>query len=88
MSMPAFSMQSPTALEKYQDDGGDNPRTTEYSTAHPVGTGPFKFESWERGKQVTLEANPDYWGEEPAIDKAVIVAIDDPKARAAALHER
>jgi len=85
MSMPAFSMQSPTALEKYQDDAAQQPRNSEYSTAHPVGTGPFTFGSWERGKQVTLEANPDYWGDVPAIDKAVIVAIDDPKARAAAL---
>ena len=85
MSMPAFSMQSPTALEEYQDDAASNPRTTEYSTAHPVGTGPFTFGKWERGKQVTLEANADYWGEKPAIDQAVIVAIDDPKARAAAL---
>ena len=85
MSMPAFSMQSPTALQKYQDDGAQNPRTTEYSTAHPVGTGPFTFGKWERGKQITLEANSDYWGEKPAIDQAIIVAIDDPKARADAL---
>ena len=85
MSMPAFSMQSPTALKKYQDDGANNPRTTEYSTAHPVGTGPFELESWERGKQVTLDANDDYWGEKASIDKAVVVAIDDPKARADAL---
>jgi peptide/nickel transport system substrate-binding protein len=85
MSMPAFSMQSPTALQKYQDDGAQNPRTTEYSTAHPVGTGPFTFGKWERGKQITLEANADYWGEKPAIDQAIIVAIDDPKARADAL---
>lgn len=86
MSMPAFSMQSPTALKKYQDDGANNPRTTDYSTAHPVGTGPFEFDSWERGKQITLDANPDYWGQKPSIDKAVIVAIDDPKARADALE--
>jgi peptide/nickel transport system substrate-binding protein len=85
MSMPAFSMQSPTALKEYQDDGAQNPRTTEYSTAHPVGTGPFTFGQWERGKQITLEANDDYWGEKPAIDQAIIVAIDDPKARADAL---
>jgi peptide/nickel transport system substrate-binding protein len=86
MSLPALSMQSPTALEKYQDDAAGNPRTTEYSTAHPVGTGPFTFESWERGEQVTLAANDDYWGEQPSIDKAVVVAIEDPKARADALR--
>jgi peptide/nickel transport system substrate-binding protein len=86
MSLPAFSMQSPTALKKYQDDAAQNPTTTEYSTKHPVGTGPFEFGSWERGKQVTLKANPDYWGEKSKLDKLVFVAIDDPKARATALQ--
>src|SRR5690349_1687977 len=63
LSLPALAMQSPTALKKYQDDGADNPRTTDYSTAHPVGTGPFELESWERGKQVTLKKYDDYWGD-------------------------
>ena len=79
LSLPAFSMQSPTALEKYQDDGADNPTTTEYSTAHPTGTGPFMLDSWERGDQVTLKANPDYWGEKAKIDSLVFVAIAEPK---------
>jgi peptide/nickel transport system substrate-binding protein len=86
MSLPAFSMQSPTALEEFQDDAANNPRTTEYSTAEPSGTGPFTLESWERGQQITLAANPDYWGEKASIDKAVVVAIEDPKARADALR--
>ncbi len=85
MSLPALSMQSPAALEEFQDDAASNPRTTEYSTAEPSGTGPFQLDSWERGEQITLEANDDYWGEKASIDKAVIVAIDDPKARADAL---
>ncbi len=85
LSLPAFSMQSPTALEEFQDDAAENPRNTEYSTAHPVGTGPFSFEAWNREENVTLVRNDDYWGEVAKIDKAVIVAIDDPKARADAL---
>jgi peptide/nickel transport system substrate-binding protein len=86
LSLPAFSMQSPTALEKYQKDDAPDPKTTEYSTAHPTGTGPFVFDSWERGKQITLSRNDDYWGEKAHIDKAVVVAIDEPKARADALR--
>jgi len=86
LSLPALSMQSPTALKKYQDDSASNPRTTEYSTSHPTGTGPFEFESFERGKQVTLARYDDYWGEPAKVDKAVIVAIEDPKARADALR--
>ena len=86
LSLPAFAMQSPTALEKYQDDGADDPTTTDYSTAHPTGTGPFELDSWARGDRVTLKANPDYWGEKSKIDQLVFVAIADPKARATALE--
>jgi peptide/nickel transport system substrate-binding protein len=28
---------------------------------HPIGTGPFRFEKWERGQAIHLSANPDYW---------------------------
>lgn len=28
----------------------------------PVGTGPYRLTQWSRGDQITLEANPSYWG--------------------------
>jgi peptide/nickel transport system substrate-binding protein len=86
LSLPAFSMQSPTALKKDQDDAAENPRQTTYSKGAPVGTGPFKFESFKPGENVTLVRNDDYWGEVAKVDRAIIVAIDDPSARAAALR--
>ena len=90
LSLPAFAMQSPTAMEQYGADGTegseDDPRFSEYATAHPTGTGPFRFGSWERGQQVTLERNADYWGEQASIDEAIIRTIDDGNARRQALQ--
>jgi ABC-type transport system substrate-binding protein len=32
----------------------------------PIGTGPFKLESWNRGDSIILTRNDDYWGTKPA----------------------
>ena len=37
----------------------------------PIGTGPYMLSAWERGNQIVLEANPDYWGEPAATPTAV-----------------
>jgi len=38
---------------------------------HPVGTGPFKFVRWERGKEIVLAANPDYFTGAPRLSRLV-----------------
>ncbi len=35
---------------------------------HPVGTGPFRFRSWQPGEEITLEANKDYFAGRPYLD--------------------
>jgi len=35
----------------------------------PVGTGPFKFSGWERGKKIVLSANRQYFGGPPRLDR-------------------
>jgi ABC-type transport system substrate-binding protein len=37
----------------------------------PIGTGPYRLEAWERGSQIVLTANEDYWGDQPAIPTVV-----------------
>lgn len=85
MTLPAFSMQSPTAMTKWNADDTQgteqDPRFSEYATAHPTGTGPFKFEKWDRGQQVVLTRNDDYHGEKAKVSKAIVRIISDAKAR-------
>ncbi len=35
----------------------------------PVGTGPFRFVAWERGKRIVLEENKYYWGKKRNIER-------------------
>lgn len=44
------------------------------------GTGPFVLEQWKQGDSVTFTANPDYWGDAPAIETVVWRYITDPNA--------
>ncbi len=39
--------------------------------ARPVGTGPFKFVRWERGKEIVLAANPEYFDGPPKLSRVV-----------------
>ena len=55
-------------LTKIWTDGIDDPRT-----GRAIGSGPFLFKSWERGRQLTLVRNPHYWGAHRAyLDRIVI----------------
>ena len=40
---------------------------------HPVGTGPFVFDSWERGVRLTFNRNPHYWNERPGPDSMIFL---------------
>ncbi|MFA7009416.1 MAG: ABC transporter substrate-binding protein [Elusimicrobiales bacterium] len=41
---------------KYLNEKGDK-----YFASNPVGTGAFVFTTWEKGKQIALTANKNYW---------------------------
>jgi peptide/nickel transport system substrate-binding protein len=37
----------------------------------PIGAGPYRVVSWERGDRITLEANPRYWRGTPSIGRLI-----------------
>jgi peptide/nickel transport system substrate-binding protein len=67
----AASIVSPTAVKKL---GVDYPLS-------PVGTGPFKFVSWERGQRVVLEKNTSYWKHPVRVDRVIYRPIVEDQAR-------
>ena len=54
--------------------------------ALPVGIGPFRFERWDRGKQVVMAANPLYFRGRPKLDKIIFKIVPDRDALAAQLE--
>ena len=91
LSLPAFSMQSPAAMEQYQANNvqaqGEGFVYSEYATSHPTGTGPFRFTTYDEANgTVELARNEEYWGEPAELDRLIFRVIADETARRQALE--
>jgi glutathione transport system substrate-binding protein len=71
LSHGALAMMSPALLEQGLDAMAEN----------AAGTGPYMLENWRRDDAVTLRRNPDYWGDQPAIETVVFRVIREDGAR-------
>lgn len=67
------AMQSPAAMEEFGESYSDN----------PVGTGPFVFDSWEKGQRVDLVRNEDYWSDLPSLEGVRFLAVPEGTTRMA-----
>jgi peptide/nickel transport system substrate-binding protein len=66
-----YPIVSPTAVAQYGDE----------FEKHPVGTGPFKFESWTHGESLVMSRNEDYWGTKAGLDRIVFRVVIDARQR-------
>lgn len=51
---------------------------------NPIGSGRYLLEQWDRGQQVILRANPDYYGEAPLVERVVVLFMEEDASLAAA----
>lgn len=52
--------------------------------SNPIGSGRYMLEQWDRGQQVILKANPDYYGDAPKMDRVVVLFMEEDTSLAAA----
>ena len=52
---------------------------TDYGT-HPIGSGRYILKQWDKGQQVILEANPDYYGDAPKMRQVTILFMEEDAA--------
>lgn len=57
----------------YGSDYGEN----------PIGSGRYVLSQWDRGQQAIFEVNPAYYGEAPAIERVVVLFMEEDAALAA-----
>ncbi|MDD4169201.1 MAG: ABC transporter substrate-binding protein [Desulfotomaculaceae bacterium] len=76
LAMPmAAPMVSPAAVTELGEKFG----------SRPVGTGPFKLVKWVKEEKIILEANHDYWGEQPEFKRLVFTVVKNSRLRSLAL---
>ena len=76
----AMSLAAPIVSPKALTDGNNS------VMENPVGTGPYKFVKWNKGENVVLVRNDDYWGEKAKIKNVIFRIIPDNSARVLALN--
>ena len=70
------AIASPTAYKKY---GGD-------LSEHPCGTGPYEFVKWDKGQDVVLVRNDNYWGTKAKTKNVIFKVVKDASDRVVALN--
>ncbi|MDV7103605.1 ABC transporter substrate-binding protein [Vibrio sp. TH_r3] len=76
-----------TRLFVVPSETGDKARNADFNSGEKaIGTGPYKFVSWQPKGSLVLERNDDYWGKAPEWKTVIRKEIPDDAARVAALQ--
>lgn len=78
LSWTSSGMLSPASMDKSGNKRG--------LVVHPVGTGPYSFESYKKGDRMTVTKFADYWGEKPYYDTVVFRFVPEAASRESLLR--
>jgi peptide/nickel transport system substrate-binding protein len=79
-----FSTASGAILPAHVLEGKDFNKVWNYQI--PVSSGPFEFGGWNRGQDLTLVKNENFWGDpKPSLDRVVVRFVEDSTAQVQAL---
>lgn len=70
LATPSCSIMSEANVTAAGDSFGQDPAQT-------IGSGPYIVSSWSRDSEIVLDANPNYWGEAPDVQKVIISIVPD-----------
>ncbi len=54
----------------------------------PIGSGPYLLAQWNKGQQIILEANPNYYGERAKIPRLIVLFMEEDAAFAAVMAKK
>jgi peptide/nickel transport system substrate-binding protein len=74
VAFDVFAIQSKNFLDT---NGGDSVKMSQTTN----GTGPYMLKEWVQGDHITLEANPNYWGDKPHQQTLIFRWSDQPAQR-------
>lgn len=64
---------------------GENMQESDFFR-HPIGTGPYKLESWDAGQSIVMAKNEEYYLGAPHIDKVIFKIVEDDNTQAVQLE--
>ncbi|TIV69575.1 MAG: ABC transporter substrate-binding protein, partial [Mesorhizobium sp.] len=84
-----ITLKNPQGSFLYNMGWGDavmvSPKSADTNKEKPIGTGPFKFQSWAKGSSISLVKSDTYWGAPVFLDKVEFRIVPDAAAAVPAL---
>lgn len=83
-------INSKLAEQQGATDAANAPKTDKadkWFQSHSAGSGPYELQSFTSGSQVTLVANPNYWGTKPSFKRIIVKQADTAAGQAQMLQD-